>query len=59
MTISRQVPTTETERGASMHLQGKELMAVLNEWRETGLRQQRLSRDRMEADWWDKMGKWQ
>ena len=32
-------------------------MAVLKEWRETGLRQQRLSQDRMEADWWHKTGK--
>ena len=34
-------------------------MAVLKEWREIGLRHQRLSQDRMEADWWNKTGKWQ
>ena len=42
-----------------MHLRGKDPMEVLKEWRETGLRQQRLSQDRMEADWWNKTGKWQ
>ena len=43
VTTSRQVPTTGIERGVSMHLRGKEPMAVLKKWRETGLRQQRLS----------------
>ena len=32
---------------------------MLKEWREIGLRHQRLSQDRMEADWWNKTGKWQ
>ena len=31
---------------------------MLKEWRETGLRQQRLSQDRMESDRWNKTGKW-
>ena len=42
-----------------MHLWGRETVAVLNEWRETRPRQQRLPQNRMEADRWNRTVKWQ